>query len=49
MLEAIASGRVTDYRDPQYSNVAFLSQEGTSGLDRDRWARQLMENLTNQR
>ncbi len=45
VLEAIASGRVQDYRDPQYSNVAFLTQEGTSGLERDRWARQLLEDL----
>ncbi len=49
VLEAITSGRVTNYRDPQYSNVAFLTQEGTSGLDRDRWARQLLESLTQQR
>ena len=49
VLEAIASGRVQDYRDPKYSNVAFLAQEGTSGLDRDRWARQLLEDLTSQR
>jgi nucleoside-diphosphate-sugar epimerase len=48
VLEAIASGRVADYRDPQYSNVAFLSQEGTAGLARDRWARDLIEDLTNQ-
>jgi nucleoside-diphosphate-sugar epimerase len=46
VLEAIASGRVVDYRDPQYSNVAFLSQEGTAGLARDRWARELIQNLT---
>lgn len=49
VLEAIASGRVTNYRDPQYSNVAFLTQEGTSGLERDRWARQLLESLTQPR
>jgi nucleoside-diphosphate-sugar epimerase len=48
VLEAIASGRVVDYRDPQYSNVAFLSQEGTAGLARDRWARELIEGLSNQ-
>ncbi len=47
VLEAIASGRVVNYRDPQYSNVAFLSQEGTAGLARDRWARELIEDLTN--
>jgi nucleoside-diphosphate-sugar epimerase len=48
VLEAIASGRVVDYRDPQYSNVAYLSQEGTAGLARDRWARELIEGLANQ-
>ncbi|MDG2384220.1 MAG: NAD(P)-dependent oxidoreductase [Pirellulaceae bacterium] len=48
VLEAIASGQVTDYRDPQYSNVAFLSQEGTEGLERDRWARELIKDLTSQ-
>ncbi len=48
VLEAIASGRVVDYRDPQYSNVAFLSQEGTAGLARDRWARELIQDLTSQ-
>ena len=48
VLEAIASGRVVDYRDPQYSNVAYLSREGTEGLARDRWARDLIEDLSNQ-
>lgn len=48
VLEAIQSGRVTDYRAPQYSNVAFLRREGTTGLSRDRWARELIEDLSNQ-
>ncbi len=48
VLEVIASGQVTDYREPQYSNVAFLSQEGTEGLARDRWARELIKDLTSQ-
>lgn len=48
VLEAITSGRVTDYRDPAYSNVAFLTREGTAGLARDRWARDLIEDLTGQ-
>ena len=48
VLEAIASGRVTDYRDPQHSNVAFLSQEGTERLARDRWAHELIKDLTSQ-
>lgn len=48
VLEAINSGQVTDYRAPQYSNVAFLRREGTASLARDRWARDLIEDLTNQ-
>lgn len=48
VLDAIASGRVTDYRDPQHSNVAFLSREGTEGLARDRWAREMIKDLTGQ-
>lgn len=48
VLEAIDSGQVTDYRAPQYSNVAFLRREGTASLARDRWARDLIEDLTNQ-
>ena len=48
VVEAIASGQITDYRDPQYSNVAFLSREGTEGLASDRWARDLIEDLQGQ-
>ncbi|MCA9149737.1 MAG: NAD-dependent epimerase/dehydratase family protein [Planctomycetales bacterium] len=48
VLDAIVSGRVINYRDPQYSNVAFLSRDGTAVLARDRWARELIEDLTNQ-
>jgi hypothetical protein len=28
--------------------VAFLRREGTTGLSRDRWARELIEDLSNQ-
>ena len=45
VLEAIANGEVTDYRDAKYSNVAFLTQEGTTGLARDQWARDLIRLL----
>ena len=48
VLEAIASGRITDYRDPHFSNFAFLTREGTEDLARDRWARQLIEDLQGQ-
>ncbi|MCA9215556.1 MAG: NAD-dependent epimerase/dehydratase family protein [Planctomycetales bacterium] len=45
VLEAIASGKVKNYKDAQYSNVAFLTREGTDSLANDRWARELIENL----
>lgn len=48
VLDAIASGKVENYKDPQYSNVAFLTREGTDSLAGDRWARELMENLQEQ-
>jgi nucleoside-diphosphate-sugar epimerase len=48
VLESIASGRVSDYKDPRYSNAAFLTQEGTKGLARDQWARELIEDLQTQ-
>ena len=46
VLEAIASGEVTDYQDIRYSNVAFLRQEGTDALQRDNWARELLQDLS---
>lgn len=48
VLEAIASGRIHDYRDPMYSNEKFLSQEGTVHLGRDRWAREMIQALSAQ-
>jgi nucleoside-diphosphate-sugar epimerase len=48
VLEAIAAGDVTDYRDSRYSNVKFLSEAGTTGLARDHWARQLIRDLSRQ-
>ena len=45
VLEAIASGEIVDYQEPRYSNVKFLSNEGTEHIARDRWARQLIEDL----
>jgi nucleoside-diphosphate-sugar epimerase len=47
VLEAIASGDVTDYRDPQYSNVKFLTEAGTTGLARNHWAHELIRSLSN--
>lgn len=46
VLEAIASGEVTDYREARYSNVKFLTTEGTSRLARDHWARELINDIT---
>lgn len=48
VLDAIANGEITDYRDPVYSNVKFLSTEGTSRLARDQWARELINDISNQ-
>ena len=44
VIEAIESGRVADYQDAKYSNVKFLSDEGTSRLIRrqNRWAHDLI-------
>jgi nucleoside-diphosphate-sugar epimerase len=43
VIEAIADGTITDYRDAQYSNVKFLSEQGTERMvpsDND-WMRRL--------
>ena len=48
VLEAIANGDVKDYQDSIYSNVKYLSEEGTAQLSRDNWARQLIEDLASQ-
>jgi nucleoside-diphosphate-sugar epimerase len=44
VIEAIASGKVVDYRDAKYSNVLFLRQEGHERLSRQGsdWAYQLL-------
>ena len=41
VLEAIASGEVTDYQDHRYSNVKFLEQE-SGPLVREDWAREMI-------
>ena len=48
VLEAIANGDVTDYRDSMYSNVKFLVESGTQELARDNWARELIRDLSSQ-
>ncbi|MEZ6115335.1 MAG: SDR family oxidoreductase [Pirellulaceae bacterium] len=49
VLESIISGKVSDYREPKYSNVAFLTKSGTESLARDRWARELLERMQEQK
>lgn len=45
VLEAIARGDVSHYDDPQYSNAKYLTSEGTAKLNRDQWARDLLEKM----
>ena len=45
VLDAIATGKVKDYRDPKYSNFAFLNEQGTSELTRDHWAFEMIRKL----
>jgi nucleoside-diphosphate-sugar epimerase len=45
VLHAIASGKVGDYRDPKYSNYAFLNLQGTTELARDHWALEMIRNI----
>jgi nucleoside-diphosphate-sugar epimerase len=45
VLHAIASGKVGDYRDPKYSNYAFLNMQGTTELARDHWALEMIRDL----
>jgi len=44
VIEAIRSGKVSDYRDAKYSNVKFLTEEGLFRLERkgESWAYQLL-------
>lgn len=45
VLDAIASGQVTDYKDPRYSNVRFLSEEiGLESLrfNQQRWVHEVL-------
>jgi nucleoside-diphosphate-sugar epimerase len=44
VIEAIKTGKVTDYTDARYSNVKFLTEEGFFRLARreDRWAYELL-------
>ncbi|HZZ26610.1 MAG TPA: NAD-dependent epimerase/dehydratase [Pirellulales bacterium] len=46
VLEAIARGDITDYRDAKYSNVKFLSTQGTERLSRSTWAHEMLKEIT---
>lgn len=46
VLEAIARGDIVDYRDAKYSNVKFLSGEGTERLSRSTWAHEMLKEIT---
>ena len=48
VIQAIRSGKVTDYRDAKYSNVKFLTEEGMYRLTRqgNTWAYQLLNEST---
>jgi len=45
VIDAVTSGEIADYRDPQYSNVAFLREQGTMRLFKrdDGWADTLLK------
>ncbi len=44
VIDAIASGRVKDYRDPMYSNVKLLGHKGPSRLvSQNGWANELIK------
>lgn len=47
VLEAIASGEVTNYQDAQYSNAKFLTEGGTQKLAHEQWARDLISDASN--
>jgi nucleoside-diphosphate-sugar epimerase len=46
VLESIARGDIADYRDAKYSNVKFLSTQGTDHLSRSTWAHELLKEIT---
>ncbi len=46
VLEAIARGEILDYRDAKYSNVKFLSGQGTERLSRSTWAHEMLNEIT---
>jgi hypothetical protein len=47
VIEAIRSEQVKDYKEPQYSNIKFLTLEGITRLDRheNEWASRLLNDV----
>lgn len=45
VIAAIRSGEVTDYHDPMYSNVKFLSEESGRPKPQNGWAERLIEKV----
>ncbi len=47
VIEAVQSGKVRDYKEPQYSNIKFLTLEGITRLDRHEngWASRLLNEM----
>jgi nucleoside-diphosphate-sugar epimerase len=47
VLDAVRSGQVLDYKQPEYSNIKFLTLEGITRLDRHEngWASRLLDEL----
>jgi nucleoside-diphosphate-sugar epimerase len=46
VLEAIARGEIADYRDAKYSNVKFLTTQGSEHLSRSTWAHEMLKEIT---
>jgi nucleoside-diphosphate-sugar epimerase len=46
VLESIARGDILDYRDAKYSNVKFLTTQGSEHLTRSTWAHEMLKEIT---
>ena len=46
VLESIARGEIQDYRDAKYSNVKFLTTQGSEHLTRSTWAHEMLKEIT---
>lgn len=47
VIQAVESGQIRDYKEPQYSNIKFLTLEGITRLDRHEngWALRLLDEM----